>query len=207
MLPSRVFLGLDIPEPLRARILEIRRERDPGRLHLPVEIPLSGAGTIGALELRQDPDEVFAALDEFARQHGPVTTSFARIIHFPSEILYLEPREREALTELHLAIQQIGLQFRREDPPYIPNCAVAKLGASGEVEAFRTLGPSFSNELHTLETLSAYALWAGDGKLELLHQCRLTGAAVNSGAAKLDRRYQAGQKRSCTNSVSREPGS
>lgn len=138
------YIVLDIPPAdWSDKVLELRRQLDPWRAELPLEITLAGSGGVGPIEARQDPEDVFRVLKQIAADTEPLSVEFHSIAKFPgTHTYYLVPSAEEALVQLHEKIIGSGIRFSPAPFPFVAHCTIANVrDPDSEPLIERTLGP------------------------------------------------------------------
>jgi 2'-5' RNA ligase len=168
------FVCLDLPEPIASEVLAVRRRhRDEFRSALPAEITVAGSSGNGPLEADQDPQRVYALVDEIAATTPPIRAEFGPVIRFPeTDIFVLTLKDEAPLRDLHARIAQSGLRFRPSPFPFTPHCTLGSRSPVSDEDARALLSLTLPGAF-VLDAVAVYMLAALP--LTTLHRTRLTG--------------------------------
>ena len=178
MLPCPTYISLDVPEPMAARVVALRRVLDPDFVHLPIEIALAGSSGIGVLSQHENIQHVRKAVDTVARAHFPITTRFLRAAWLNELRVYaLEVEAVSPLVGLHDSLRRSGLSFEDAVPPaFQPHCTLRWTPQWMTPEQQKTweaiLAPQGD---FILRDLVLYRLRPNSGNAEPIHRASLGG--------------------------------
>jgi 2'-5' RNA ligase len=168
MLGALTYVVLDVPSPIAEQVRALRQRYDAELARLPVEITIAGSSGIGPLAADQRRDGVFAVLERIAREHLPLTMSFAEIARFPDTSVYwLKPKERKSFDAMHAAVGASGLRFLDSAHPYTPHCSVSAFAALDEARQQRLRNEAFPRDEFRLSRLSLYQRGQYGGVVQL----------------------------------------
>jgi 2'-5' RNA ligase len=126
MMENASYIVLEIPPVVGEIIHDIRRRYDPRMARLPIEITVAGSSGVGLLSAGQDDAFVHAAIQDVARHHLPLTTSFTAISSFPgTTIHWLRPADPEPFQRIQIALVTAGLKFDAHKFGYTPHCTLS----------------------------------------------------------------------------------
>ena len=173
---AETYLCLDLPAPMAEQVLSIRRAQgDTFRATLPAEITLAGSGGLGVVSPGQDPEAVFAALDQVAAATPAITATFGPVIRFPrTDIFVLTLADETPFRALHERLAASGIQFQPSPFPFTPHCTLRSRSPVSKAEAGALLSLRIA-ESFVLDTLTAYALTGVP--MTRLHMAPLTGSS------------------------------
>lgn len=171
---AETYLCLDLPAPVAAQVLRIRRAcRDVFRAALPAEITVAGSGGLGVVSPGQDLEIVFAAIEHVAAVTPPIAARFGPVRRFPNtDIFVLTLVDETPFFVLQQRLAGSGIQFGLSPFPFTPHCTL-RSRSPVSVDAEHRLLSLRITENFVLDTLSVYAL---DGlPMTRLHAARLVG--------------------------------
>jgi len=174
------YIVLNVPSPAAEVIREIRRQFDPARADMSVEITLAGSGGLGTVLEGQSPETVFAAIDRIAAATEPFTVHFGEITRFAdSGACYYTVLPAEPFIEMQEMLAESPIRFSPCPFPYIPHCTLILYEDERELKLRELRSLPRPDAGFMLDTISVYSLT--DGMLEpvLLHRAnfsmKLTG--------------------------------
>ena len=155
-----VYIVLDIPSPTAEKIQSYRKEFDPERAALPVEITLTGSCGTGLISKGQTLRDISGKLEQAAKQLHPFPVYFDGVDRFPdTDIYFLTLKESPELLHVQKVISECGIHFDPTPFPYHPHCTIA---LRKEIQDDRKLLNLFflnvPQEPVLLENLSVYAM-------------------------------------------------
>ena len=154
------YIVLDVPSPTAEKIQSYRKEFDPERAGLPVEITLTGSCGTGLISKGQTLRAISEKLDQAAKQLHPFSIYFDSVDRFPdTDIYFLTLKESPELLHAQKVISECGIRFEQTPFPYHPHCTIA---LRKEIRDDRKLLNLFfldvPQEPVLLENLSVYAM-------------------------------------------------
>ena len=118
------YIVAELPTELAAWVKSIRETYEPAIAHLPEEITLTGSSGVGAIVEGQALNEVGKKIERAIKGKLQFTFSILGINHFRgTDIYYAEP-EREGFDQLHKALKDSGIKFKKSPYPYNPHCSL-----------------------------------------------------------------------------------
>ena len=170
-----VYIVLDVPSPMAEKIQSFRKEFDPERASLPVEITLTGSCGTGLVSKGQTVREISGKLEEAAKKLHPFLISFDTVDRFPdTDIFFLTLKESPELLHTQKVISECGIRFDPTPYPYNPHCTIA---LRKEIRDDRKLLNLFfldvPEEPILLKNLSVYAMKDANS-CEILHKIALS---------------------------------
>ena len=155
-----VYIVLDVPSPTAEKIQSYRKEFDPERAVLPVEITLTGSCGTGLISKGQTLREISEKLEQAAKQLHPFQIYFDSVDRFPgTDIYFLTLKKSSELLHAQKVISECGILFDQTPFPYHPHCTIA---LRKEIHDDRKLLNLFfldvPQEPVLLENLSVYAM-------------------------------------------------
>ena len=168
------YIVLALPEPFAAEVRRIRGKYDRGLDPFPAEITVAGSSGIGPLAHDQEPEQVYAVLNEIATSQAPIKARFEGILCFPgTHLFYLALANPQPFIRLHERIAGSGLKFNATPYPYTPPCTLAGLKGTDKRELALIQSEIYPKETFLLNTLSVYEV--RKERCFLLHRTKLSG--------------------------------
>ena len=119
------YIVLKMPSPAAESIREIRRQFDPARADMSVEITLAGSGGLGTVQEGQSPEKVFAEVDRIAAATEPFAAHFGEITRFAdSGVCDYTVLPAESFIEIQEMLAGSPIRFTPCPFPYIPHCTL-----------------------------------------------------------------------------------
>ena len=151
------YIILNLPEPFAEEIHRIRKKYDEGLTVFPAEITVAGSSGVGPLAYDQEPEKVFAILNEIAASQPPIEARFKGIQRFPNtNLFYLALMDPEPLIKLHARIAASALRFNDTPFHFTPHCTLASLNQNDKSSIKSILEGVYPQEPFFLDTLSVY---------------------------------------------------
>ena len=169
-----VYIVMDVPSPLAEKIQEFRREFDPQRAMLPVEITLTGSCGTGLVSKGQSLRDISGKLNEAAKLIHPFHVCFDKVDRFPNtDIYFLSLKDSPELMRTQKTVSESGIKFDANPYPYHPHCTLClrKKIPDGQklLDLFFLKIPS---EPFRLDMISVYAM-KDAVSCEILHKIEL----------------------------------
>lgn len=118
------YIVAELPEELAAWVRSVREAYEPAITHLPEEITLTGSSGVGVMVEGQALKDVGQKIERAIKGKTQFAFSILKISHFKgTDIYYAEP-EREGFDQLHEALKDSGIKFKKSPYPYNPHCSL-----------------------------------------------------------------------------------
>lgn len=169
------YIVLNVPSPAADAVREIRRQFEPARADMSVEITLAGSGGLGTVLEGQSPETVFAAVDRIAAATEPFTAYFGEINRFSdSGICYYTVQPIEPFVEIQQMLAESPVLFTPCSFPYTPHCTLILYEDEQDLRLQELQRRPRLNTGFILDTISVYSLT--DNMLEpvLLHRANFS---------------------------------
>lgn len=169
-----MFIVLEIDEPLRTQVLQLREScQDTFRASLPAEIMLIGSSGTGPLVPDQSIEVIGEVLNEVAADTPPFQAQFGPMLRFlGTDLFVLTLRDETPFHALHERLIHSGLRFKPSAFPFKPHCTISSNPVTG-AEAARRIQLTLPNAF-TLNTLALYGLQ--DGRVTRMLSTPLTAS-------------------------------
>lgn len=176
-LRNPTYVCLDIPEPVKSKVREIREAFCDRLVSFPIEITIAGSSGLGAISGDADWASVEAKLIAVCGQTGPITARFGGVVRFPgTDTFVLSLHDPQPFVAVHDRLRHSGVPFEPSIYPFFPHCSLRMSGA---------LAPEAVNRLFALRLegefeIELMALQARDdaGRVGRVWQHRLTGRSA-----------------------------
>ncbi|HGG57475.1 MAG TPA: 2'-5' RNA ligase family protein [Nannocystis exedens] len=173
-LRNPTYICLDIPDPFREKVREIREAFCDRLPNFPVEITIAGSSGVGAIASDADWESVETKLLSVCSKTAPVVARFGGVVRFPgTDTFVLSLGDPVPFVSIHESLKFAGIPFEPNNFPFFPHCS---LRMSGE------LSPEDIRRLFTLRIegefeIQLLALQARDanGQVARVWQHQLTG--------------------------------
>lgn len=125
MLKHPCYVVLEIPNPVAAQVLALRRRYDARLADFPAEITITGSSGLGPLVAGQSETRVFNRLQALAETALPLVSRFIKIRRFASgPVIWLQPADAAPFMALHQALADSNLVFHPHRFAYTPHCSL-----------------------------------------------------------------------------------
>jgi 2'-5' RNA ligase len=168
------YVVLDIPQPIRSAVSNIRKRLRYPAASLPVEITIAGSSGVGPIPAGYSIPTLVRQLGPIVETHRAFRTRFSGIGSFrDTHNYYLSPEDRTPFDEMHQSVGQSVVGFSPIQWPYTPHCTL-RTGNELDLE-----DKDFLNSLRvptsafTLDTLSIYQLDDASLQCDFIHQWQL----------------------------------
>ena len=169
------YIVANIPSPVAEEIREIRRQFDPVRANMSVEITLAGSGGIGTVLAGQHPEKVFAEIDRIAAAMQPFSAEFSSISRFPDTgICYYIIQPPEPFVKLQRMLAESDIVFNKCPFPYIPHCTLILHEDEQEIKLRELRSLPIPDAKFMIDTISVYRLTGEMLEPVLLHRANFS---------------------------------
>lgn len=160
------YVVLEIPDPVAAQVLALRRHYDARLADFPAEITIAGSSGLGPLVAGQSETHVFDQLQALAETSLPLASRFIGIRRFASgPVIWLQPADPAPFMALHQALVDSNLAFHPHRFAYTPHCSLCTTELPS-VQQEQLLAEAIPSDAFTLGQLALYQV--AEGRPELL---------------------------------------
>ena len=160
------YIVLDLPQPARTEVLELRQRFDLYQASLPPEITVAGSSGVGTVAQGQDALHVFRAVEAVARRHRAFACTFESMRRFPGvPVFWLSPRDRAPFDALHRALLDSGIKFDTSPFPFNPHCTISSSNELSKRQETELLSSPVPQMEFLLEELRVYQVAGGQAHL------------------------------------------
>lgn len=129
-LRNPTYVCLDIPEPVKSKVREIREAFCDRLVGFPIEITIAGSSGIGAISGDADWAVVEPKLIAVCGQTGPITARFGGVVRFPgTDTFVLSLGDPQPFVAVHDRLRHSGIPFEPSIYPFFPHCSLRMSGA------------------------------------------------------------------------------
>jgi 2'-5' RNA ligase len=160
-LSEDIYLVFDLPNTSWVDIImAMRRDIEPIRAKLPVEITVVGSSGVGTFSEENDPEVLIKTVKEIAQSHPPFSVSFKDVRSFGDFVFWLAPDNVEPFISFQNKLIASGIKFRAtRNPTYTPHCTIAAVAKGGpELHRERLRNFPVPIEPVTIKSVSFYSL-------------------------------------------------
>ena len=162
------YVVLELPDPVAAAVLAIRRRYDPRLAGFPAEITVAGSSGVGPLVAGQALEPVLECMQGIVDACLPIRMRFAGLRRFASgPVTWLAPADPAPLVALHQRLAGSGLAFAPHRFEFTPHCSVCSNALDPPLQQ-QLLTEPIPVEAFALSRLALYAVV--DGRTQLLHR-------------------------------------
>lgn len=155
------YVVLELPDPVAAQVLALRRRYDARLAGYPAEITLAGSSGLGTLATGQSETGVFDRLQALAHAHLPLPARFVAIRRFATgPVIWLQPEDPAPLEAFHRALAGSGLAFQPHRFAYTPHCSLSTTTLAAEQQE-HLLAEAVPAERFILRRLALYEVVEG----------------------------------------------
>ncbi len=174
-LRNPTYICLDIPDPFREKVREIREAFCDRLTNFPIEITIAGSSGLGALSGDADWESVETKLLSVCSKTAPIVARFGGVVRFPgTDTFVLSLGDPMPFVSLHEQLKYAGLPFEPNAFPFFPHCSLRMSGDLSPADISRLFSLRIEGEFE-IELLALQARDEKTGLVGRVWEHQLTG--------------------------------
>ncbi|MCA9659475.1 MAG: 2'-5' RNA ligase family protein [Myxococcales bacterium] len=174
-LRNPTYVCLDIPDPYREKVREIRRTFCDRLTNFPVEITVAGSSGVGSISVDADWASVEPKLLSVCAKTAPIVARFGGVVRFPgTDTFVLSLGNPIPFQTIHERLKDSGIPFEPSPFPFFPHCSLRMSGELSPADISHLFSLRIEGEFE-IEYLALQARDEATGLVGRVWQHRLTG--------------------------------
>ena len=174
-LRNPTYICLDIPDPFREKVREIRQTFCDRLLNFPVEITIAGSSGIGPISGDAEWESVETKLLSVCSKTAPIVARFGGVVRFPgTDTFVLSLGDPMPFVAIHESLKYAGLPFEPSHFPFFPHCSLRMSGQLSPADISRLFSLRIEGEFE-IERLALQSRDAETGQVGRVWEHQLTG--------------------------------
>ncbi|MCB9701860.1 MAG: hypothetical protein H6711_08210 [Myxococcales bacterium] len=174
-LRNPTYICLDIPEPFRTKVREVREAFCDRLTNFPIEITIAGSSGIGAIAGDAEWATVETRLLAVCSKTAPIVARFGGVVRFPgTDTFVLSMGDPMPFVTIHERLKHSGIPFEPSNFPFFPHCSLRMSGELSPADISRLFSLRIEGEFE-IDLLALQARDDATGRVGRVWEHRLTG--------------------------------